>query len=285
LRGKGVWRAVRGELYLLLRRRSVRRAHLLIAVVAILHVIGSVFLLQAQAGLKDLPVEQLAGWNLWPRLAASSRAAMFLVEVTVLALVAGGLPREIDAGITRDPLTRQISRSAYVLARSLSGLLLPLTLYLLAVACAWGTSAIFFDPGPVLDDGDIILDEADISQPIKDALLHGIPSILALGAFSSLLSVSFRRGVVAVGCGLGVVLLARVVQEPLGEQAPWFFADTLAGLGPDSFLEQAAGYSLGFMDFYPQEFDAKVAIGWIAPLPTIGLCILLAGLLFRRRSL
>jgi hypothetical protein len=285
MRGKGVWRALRGELYLLLRRRSVRRAHLLIALVALLHVVGSYFWLQAQAELKDIPVEQLSGWNFWPRLAASSRAAMYLVEVTVLALVAGGLPREIDAGITRDPLTRQISRSAYLLARSLSGLALPLSLYLVAVGTAWGASAIFFDPGPVLDKGDLILDEADIRKPILEALLHGIPSLLALGAFSTLLSVLFRRGVVAVGCGLGVVLLARVLQEPLGDQAPWFFADTLAGLGPDSFLEQAAGYALGFMDFYPQEFDAKVAIGWIAPLPTIGLCILLAGLLFRRRSL
>ena len=112
-----------------------------------------------------------------------------------------------------------------------------------------------------------------------------MPAILALGAFAVALSVAFRKGVVAVGVGLGIVLSARILHEPLGESAPWFFADTLAGLGPDSFLEQAAGFSLGLSNYYPESFDAVVAKGWYAPLPTLAAFIIAALLLFRRRSL
>jgi len=147
------------------------------------------------------------------------------------------------------------------------------------------TSAALFDGGPILDEGDIIFDEIDVKEPIQLALLHGVPAILALGAFAVALSVAFRKGVVAVGVGLGIVLSARILHEPLGESAPWFFADTLAGLGPDSFLEQAAGFSLGLSNYYPESFDAVVAKGWYAPLPTLAAFIIAALLLFRRRSL
>jgi hypothetical protein len=281
----GFLRALKGELYLLRSRRSIRRAHFLVAIVAILHVVGSYFILQAQAGVEDLKPEDIAGWNFWPRVAASSRAAMYFVEVVVLALIAGSFPSEISGGVARDPLVRRISRPALTVARSLAAMVLPLTLYGVAVGFAWMTSAALFDGGPILDEGDIIFEEEDVAKPVKLALLHGVPAILALGAFAVALSVAFRKGVVAVGVGLGIVLSARILHEPLGESAPWFFADTLAGLGPDSFLEQAAGFSLGLSNYYPESFDAVVAKGWYAPLPTLAAFIIAALLLFRRRSL
>ncbi len=281
----GFWRAFRGELYLLRSRRSIRRAHLLVAVVAILHVVGSFFLLKAQAGMEGVEPADLAGWNFWPRIAAGARAAMYFVEVVVLALIAGSFPTEIAGGVVRDPLVRRISRPALTLARSFAALILPLTLYATAVAFAWMTSAALFDPGPILDEGDIILDEIDVKEPVQLALLHGLPAIFALGAFAVALSVAFRKGVVAVGVGLGLVLSARILHEPLGEKAPWFFADTLAGLGPDSFLEQAAGFALGFGNYYPESFNDVVDKGWYAPLPTLAAFIIAALILFRRRSL
>ena len=99
----GFLRAFQGELYLLSHRSSVRRAHLLVVVVAVLHVLGSMWLLQAEARLDDIRADTLAAWNFWPRWAAGSRAAMYFVELLVLALIAGSFPREISGGVVRDP--------------------------------------------------------------------------------------------------------------------------------------------------------------------------------------
>lgn len=281
----GFTRALRGELFLLTYRSSIRRAHLLVAVVAVLHVLGSMWMLRLEAGLQDVRPEDLAAWNFWPRLAEGTRAAMYFVELLVLALVAGSFPREIAAGVVRDPVTRQISRPALMGARVVGALLLPASLYLTAILGALLPTWLLFDRGPVVEDGDILLDEVEILEPVVHALVHGLPAVLALGAFACLLSVVFQRGVVATGVGLGVVLATGVFHEALGDAAPLWFADTLAGFGPDSFLEQAAGFSQGLLNYYPESFNAVVTAGWWAPWPALALAAYLGLLVFRRRAL
>ncbi|MCH2101302.1 MAG: hypothetical protein MK209_05220 [Planctomycetes bacterium] len=281
----GFARALRGELYLLTRRSSVRRAHLLVVVVAILHVMGSMWVLQVEAGLEGIPADELAAWNFWPRLAAGARAAMYFVELLVLALIAGSFPREIAGGVTRDPATRRISRRALLGARAIGALLLSFSLYGTAVLAAAFPSYLLFDRGPVMEDGDILLEELEILEPVVMALVHGLPSVLALGAFACLLSVAFHRGVVASGVGLGMVLATGIFHEAFGDAAPLWFADTLAGFGPDSFLEQAAGFSQGLLNFYPESFNAVVDTGWWSPLPALVLSVYAALFIFHRRAL
>ncbi len=278
-----MWRALRGEFYLLTHRRAVRWAILLVALVPLLQIFTSLLILRAEAAADGKPFADLAGWNFWPRLAHGSRAGMYFVELLVIGLVAGGLPREISLGVVRDPLTRGIARSSLILARLLSSLFLALLLYGVVVVVAWGMSALLFDPGAIMDDGFIMLEEAEISGPVTQALLHAIPSLLALAGLATLLGVLFRRGVLAAGCGIGLILLVGAVHEALGSAAPWLFLDTLAGLGPDSFLEQAAGFAEGYSNFYAESFDTVVAAGWVAPLPALALTIVGAWWAFRRR--
>jgi len=282
----GFLRAFRGELYLYTHRRSVRRAHLLVAIVAIVHVLGWMLILKGQASVDDLAPELVEGWNFWPRFAASCRAALYLVELLVIALVAGSFPSEIKHGVTRDPVTRGISRGAYAAARGCSAVLLPASLYVVAVVCSAMTAWIFFDAGPLLDqDGTVHMDEAAIMQPVVLAVLHGLPAMLALSGFACLLSVVFQRGVVAAAAGVGVLLGTDMFHEALGDAAPLWFADTLPGFGPDSFLEQAAGFARGLQNYYPESFDAVVATGWWAPLPVFVLSFYVTILVFRRRAL
>lgn len=282
----GFLRALQGELYLLTRRSSVRRAHLLVFAVAVLHVVGSIAWLHLQAAQQEVRPEQLADWNLWPRLAAGARTALYFVELLVLALIAGGLPREIAAGVAREPLTRRISRRAFAGARVLASVLLATSLYLTAVASALLASWLLFDAGPVVDvDGMILFDEVDVMEPVVEALVHGLPSVLALACFACLLSVALARGVLAVGVGLGIVLATGVFRELLGEAAPFWFADTLPGFGPDSFLEQAAGFARGLANYYPQSYDQIATIGWWAPWPVVVLAGWASVLVFRRRAL
>lgn len=281
----GFARALRGELYLLTHRRSVRRAFLFIALVGLVYVLGSMAILKATAGSQDLAPEQLAAWNFWPQWAAASRAALYFVELLILAHVAGSLPREVAAGVTRDPVTRRISRRSFVLARSLGALLYATGLYLVAVAAAFVPSWLLFDAGPVVEDGDILLDEVEILEPVVLALLHGLPAVLALAAFAALLSVACTRGVVASGIGLGAVLATGIFHDALGSFAPFLFLDTLPGFGPDSFLEQAGGFAQGLLNYYPESFNTVVAAGWWAPIPALVVAVYATLLVFRRRAL
>jgi len=281
----GFWRAFRGELYLLRKRRTVRWMHIGVFLVAALFVAGARLKLgllhAAGAGGPD----QVGAWNYWPQFGEGTRAGMFLVEIAILLLLAGGLPREIRSGAIRDPLSRRISRTAYTSARCLIGLILPLTLYLFVLLGAALSASIFFDAGDIMEDGEVLLSIVDdqVAHHLYRSMLHAVPPLLALGLFSVWMSTAFRTGVAAVGVGLGVILAPTLLQDVLGDYAPWLFTDLLPALGPDSYLERTAGFAAGFSDAYPYEFDEVVKLGWLTPWPAFFLAGTFAILMFRRK--
>ncbi len=283
---KGFGRALRGEIYLWTRKRSWRLALLLIFLVAAGYVGASRALFAVAGRGTEMGPGVTAAWNFWPQFAAASRTGFFLVELLTVVLLAAALPREINAGAARDPLARGLSRSAWIAARACIGVLLPLTLAAAAVAGAAGAGALLFDAGDVMEDGEMLLSvaEEDLDGHIARAILHGIPPLLALAAVALALSVLCRHAVVAVGLGLGLVLLPTFIHGQLGDAAPWLFPDTLAGLGTDSYLARIAQFAEGYTSAFPETFDAVIAKGWIAPWPALILGWAAAILLFRRRA-
>ena len=281
----GFWRAFRGELYLLRKRRTVRWMHIGVFLVATLFVAGARLKLEILHSTGAGGPDQVGAWNFWPQFGEGTRAGMFLVEIAILLLLAGGLPREIRSGAIRDPLSRRISRTAYTSARCLIGLILPLTLYLFVLLGAALSASIFFDAGDIMEDGEVLLSIADdkVAHHLYRSMLHAIPPLLALGLFSVWMSTAFRTGVAAVGVGLGVILAPTLLQDVLGDHAPWLFTDLLPALGPDSYLERTAGFAAGFSDAYPYEFDEVVKLGWLTPWPAFFLAGVCAILMFRSK--
>lgn len=282
---KGFARALRGEAFLWRTKRSVRWAHFGVAALAAATVAWGRVLVGLRAGLGEGGPGQGA-WNFWPQFAGGARAGFFLVELLSLILIAGSLPREIGLGAARDPLVRGISRSAFVAARACIALLLPLTLALCAVGAAAGTAALLFDAGDVLEGEDVLISVAEdgLDAHLRLALLHGLPPLFALAAVGLLLSALLRHPVAAVGAGLMLALAPRLLHDPLGAKARWFFPDTLAGLGADSYLERIALFAQGYSDAFPMTFDAVIRAGWIAPWPALALAWIAAVAAFARRA-
>lgn len=273
---KGFVRALQGEIYLWTRKPSWRWS-----------LIGVALLAAGRVLLGRLTTSPDSGaWNFWPQFASGTRTGLFLAELLTLVLLASSLPREVTLGAARDPLVRGISRGAFIAARACVAIGLPLSLMLAAVLGAAGTGALCFDAGDVVEEGDVLLVVADenLDGHVYRAILHGLPPLLALAAVALALSAASRHAVVAVGLALALVLLPTFLHDPLGAAAPWFFADTLAGLGADSYLARIAQFAQGYTSAFPETFDAVIATGWIAPWPGLILGWALAILFFRRRA-
>ena len=282
----GLWRSLRGELYLLRHRRSVRWMHIGVFALAALYVVGSRIKLELVHAAGGGGFGEIGAWNFWPQFGDGTRAGLFLVEIATLIFLAGGLPREIASGAVRDPLARGISRSAFTLARCLVAVLLPLTLFACAIAGAAASAALLFDAGDIMVGGDVIfsIEEEGINLLLYKAMAHAILPLLALAMFSVLMSTTFRHGVAGVGVGLAVMLAPSLLHETMGEKAPWLFADVLPAMGPDSFLKEAVDRAAGFSDAYPYSFEEIVDIGWLSPWPALALSLVFALLMFRRKQ-
>lgn len=281
---KGFARALGGELYLWSAKSSVRWAHLGVAALAAGTVLWGRALLGLRQGLGGGGPGEAAAWNFWPQFTDGARVGSFLVEVLVLILIGGALPREIGLGAARDPLVRGISRPAFVAARACIAVLLPLTLAVCAIGAAAGTAALLFDAGDIVEDGDVLLEAAELDGHVLRALVHGLPPLLALAAVALAFSTVGRHAVVAVGAGLLLVLAPRFLHEASGVAAPWIFPNFLSGLGVDSYLAHVATWAQGYSDAMPMTFDAVVAAGWIAPWPATVLAWAAAMLCFARRA-
>ncbi|MFK5955019.1 MAG: hypothetical protein QM477_01085 [Planctomycetota bacterium] len=281
----GFWRAFQGEIYLLRKRRTVRWVHFGVFLVAVLFVAGSRLKLGIMMAAGSGGPTEVGAWNFWPQFAEGTRAGLYLVEISILLLLAGGLPREIRSGSIRDPLSRRISRNAYTAARCLIGLILPLSLYLFALLGAALAASVLFDAGDIMEDGEVLLSIVDdqVAFHLYRSMLHAVPPLLALGLFSVWMSTAFRTGVAAVGVGLGVILAPTLLHSVLGDRAPWLFTDLLPALGPDSYLQRTAGFAAGYADAYPYEFDEVVKLGWFTPWPAFLIAGAGAILMFRRK--
>lgn len=281
----GFQRALAGEWYLLTRRKGMRWAILLVAIAGFGRVAAGYFFFHLQESAGGGGMADHAAWNFWPQFALGTRAAMFLAELMLLGWVASSLPREIASGAARDPLTRKISRSAFMSARVLFGFGAALVLWFTAFGVAWLSAHAFFDPGDIMEGGDMYLEQAEVRGPVYASVLHALPPLLALGALATFLSAFCRRSVLAAGAGLICILLPGIFHDSLGTFAPWIFADTLGGFGEDSFLVESAGFASAIAQAYPADFDAIVKVGWIAPWPALLVFGLFSLLAFRKRPL
>jgi len=281
-------RALRGEFYLLLHRRSVLWLHLGVALVAISFVAFArlkLGLLHAAGGPGP---EQTGAWNFWPQFGGGTRAGLFLAEIGLMAHLAGGLPREVSSGAIRDPLSRRLSRMHFLGARLVVALVLPLTLLAVAVASAASASALFFDAGDIMEDGQMILSIQDdqVAHYLFLSMFHGLGPLMALGILAVALGAFFNRGAMALGAGLVVMLAPSLLHDALGDRAPWVFTDLLPALGADSFLERTSRFAAGFNDAFTYDWEETVvAPGWWSPWPAAALFAILGLFLFRRKAL
>ncbi|MFT7517293.1 MAG: hypothetical protein ACI84O_001083 [Myxococcota bacterium] len=280
-------RALAGEFYLFSRRRSIRVMHAVIFALACLIVLINYSSISAFAAMNNMPLSDVASFNFWPQWASATHITLYLVELSVILLIAGSMPHEIMTASIRDPLTRRISRSSLVLARAVVAMVIPLSLYACALLGAAFMSSILFDAGDILEEGELLMSiETDgVASALYRSMWHAVLPLLTLGVVAAACGAIFKRGVVAVGACLVMVLIPTMLYDNFASIMPYYFADFLPAFGPDSFLDRTAQFAAGYSDAYPYEYDEVANIGWLSPLPLLCVAIIMTIVSFRRRSL
>ncbi len=280
-------RALAGELYLFSHRRSIRIAHLAVFLLSCVLVVINLGLVTAAAELKGAELIEMSAYNFWPQWSAATHTCMYLVELLVVLQIAGALPHEVASAATRDPLSRRISRTSLIMARSTVAVLLPLTLFACALIGSALTAAWLFDAGDIIEGNQVLVSVADLGldKALYKSMLHAVLPLITLSVIASACGAIFKRAVLSVGVCFVMVMSPTMFYSDFKEQLPYYFADFLPAFGPDSFLNQTAQFSAGDSTFFSVEYEEMAAIGWVSPLPYLAAAVLLSILFFRKRSL
>ncbi|KAA3608285.1 MAG: hypothetical protein DWQ01_14650 [Planctomycetota bacterium] len=157
----GFLRSLRAELFGLLHRRSTLVALILVFVASFLGL--AVGWLEHNV-LRPSEEGYNAHLNFWPRFGQAAHAGFWLVEILTLVMVGGLLAREIQHGAARDPVTRRISRSAFVASRAVAAMLFPLLLTGWNLAISWGGSALLFEKGHIVTDPVVVFEDPEAEK-------------------------------------------------------------------------------------------------------------------------
>lgn len=206
-----------------------------------------------------------------------------LLYLVFIAYAAYSFAVDRDLGVVRHLVIRRVSRRALLSAK----LVLLHALALLAVAAVLLTSLLltrlFWDLGPVVEDGFEIIDVQTIHQEIRLGLLLALlplPACLALGLLVSVLA---RSATQAVALAVGFTLVVDIFKNVLGDAAHYFYASFQPSLIDQSYLSDVARIVRGYSDVLIDQSVYHLNL-WV-PLPQAILFVILALLVVSRRRL
>ena len=130
---------------------------------------------QARAGLIGASDFELAqAQNAYGHFVDGVNTGLAILALLLVATAAHDLSGERDVGSIRHVLIRRAGRTSIVLAKLLRLHVLGLLALALLGLCAWAGSALFWDFGPVVEDGFELISENEIRYEIRLGLLMAV---------------------------------------------------------------------------------------------------------------
>jgi len=282
----GTWRVFRAELYRLLRTRIAHFAALFLVLVPVLHVTVARYLDAAQRidaarrGRELLGLDEGLGWA---PLVEAWRVGLALGALLLLIHGARTLAGDRERGILRLASTRTSTRASLVFGRALVGPLLVLAVAALTGLGAWLSAGVWFDFGPLVEDGYTILEPEELRGELIRALASSVLALWAVHAFGLLVSAVARGATLAVACAIALFLAFDLFKRALGDLGHWIFATYSPSFIDGSAMEEMAGMAHGYSDAgYPEEL---LRMSFVLPVPQALLMLVLAAAVMRRKRL
>jgi ABC-type transport system involved in multi-copper enzyme maturation permease subunit len=295
---QGLLTAIRAEIYVFTRSRSIQLLCVipaLVAAVQLLLVRSLAASNDARAALMGTEASDggggfggggfgnVEGADAWGALVDALGTGMTLISLILVAYAAWSFASDRDQGVLRHLLIRRVSRPALVLSKLIQAHLLALVSIVLMLLVTFGSAALLWDFGPVIEDGYELIGTADIHAELRLGLslaLIPLPAAIALGVLVSVLSNSTTQ---ALSLALGLTLGLDLFKSVLGGAADYLYASYLVSLLDESYLDDVARLVRGYSDVMID--PAVLQLNQWVPWPQMVLFIILALALVRRKKL
>ena len=295
---QGLLTAIRAEIYVFTRSRSIQLLCVipaLVAAVQLLLVKSLAASNDARAALMGTETADggggfggggfgnVEGADAWGALVDALGTGMTLISLILVAYSAWSFASDRDQGVLRHLLIRRVSRPALVLSKLIQAHLLALVSIVLMLLVTFGSAALLWDFGPVIEDGYELIGTADIHAELRLGLslaLIPLPAAIALGVLVSVLSNSTTQ---ALSLALGLTVGLDLFKSVLGGAADYLYASYLVSLLDESYLDDVARLVRGYSDVMID--PAVLQLNQWVPWPQMVLFIILALALVRRKKL
>jgi ABC-type transport system involved in multi-copper enzyme maturation permease subunit len=295
---QGLLTAIRAEIYVFTRSRSIQLLCVipaLVAAVQLLLVRSLAASNDARAALMGTEAADggggfggggfgnVEGADAWGALVDALGTGMTLISLILVAYAAWSFASDRDQGVLRHLLIRRVSRPALVLSKLIQAHLLALVSIVLMLLVTFGSAALLWDFGPVIEDGYELIGTADIHAELRLGLslaLIPLPAAIALGVLVSVLSNSTTQ---ALSLALGLTVGLDLFKSVLGGAADYLYASYLVSLLDESYLDDVARLVRGYSDVMID--PAVLQLNQWVPWPQMVLFIILALALVRRKKL
>ncbi len=292
---QGLLTAIRAEIFVFVHSRSIQLLCVIPALVAALQLLLVRSLAasnEARAALMGTQSSDdfggggfgnVEGADAWGALVDALGTGLTLISLILIAYAAWSFASDRDQGVLRHLLIRRVSRPALVLSKLIQAHLLALVSIMLMLLVTFGSAALLWDFGPVIEDGYELIGTADIHAELRLGIslaLIPLPAAIALGVLVSVMCNSTTQALsVALGLTLGLDLFKSV----LGSAADYLYASYLVSLLDESYLGDVARLVRGYSDVMID--PAVLQLNQWVPWPQMVLFVVLALLWVRRKKL
>lgn len=292
---QGLLTAIRAEIFVFVHSRSIQLLCVIPALVAALQLLLVRSLAasnEARAALMGTQTSDdfggggfgnVEGADAWGALVDALGTGLTLISLILIAYAAWSFASDRDQGVLRHLLIRRVSRPALVLSKLIQAHLLALVSIMLMLLVTFGSAALLWDFGPVIEDGYELIGTADIHAELRLGIslaLIPLPAAIALGVLVSVMCNSTTQALsVALGLTLGLDLFKSV----LGSAADYLYASYLVSLLDESYLGDVARLVRGYSDVMID--PAVLQLNQWVPWPQMVLFVALALLWVRRKKL
>jgi len=207
------------------------------------------------------------------------KTGLTMLGLLLVAQAAYSFSYERDIGTLRHLLIRRSSRSSIICAKLVNLHAQALLSIGVLLLCSWWFAGLFWEYGPVVEDGFELISVAEIQTEIHSGLLLALLPLPAAIAFGLLVSVSAQSATQAVTTALGLTLAMDIFKTLLGDYGYYLYARFQPSLLDQSYLQDVSRLVRGYSDVLIDERMHQLNL-WV-PLPTLLVFIILALIIVR----
>ena len=238
---------------------------------------------QAREGfLGNADFEAAVASNAYGYFVDGMQTGLTMLGLLLVAQAAYSFSYERDIGTLRHLLIRRVSRTNVVVAKLINLHLQALVSIGLLLLVCWWFAGMFWQYGPIVEDGFELISVAEIHAEIHTGLILALLPLPAAIAFGLFVSVCAQSATQAVTSALGLTLGMDIFKSMLGDFGYYLYASFQPSLLDQSYLQDVSQLVRGYSDVLINENMQTLNL-WV-PIPTMLLLLALSLIIVRRKK-